>query len=77
MMFAKQLIQLSGLSGDKAQAIIKKYPTPTALIDALKAAGASADTLLAPIEYGKSKKKIGTTVSGHLARLYTQERFAT
>lgn len=73
-MFAKQLMQLNGLSGDKAEAIVKRYPTPYLLIEALQAAGSSASTLLASIEYGKSKRKIGSLISGHLAKLYGQEQ---
>nr|SVE75760.1 EOG090X06E6 [Daphnia hispanica] len=73
-MFAKQLMQLNGLSGEKAEAIVKMYPTPSILIDALKCAGASASTLLACLEYGKAKRKIGLSISEQLARLYTVER---
>lgn len=76
-MFAKQLMQLHGLSGERAEAIVKHYPTPSSLIDALKSAGSSASTLLASIEYGKAKKKIGLVISGHLAKLYTEDRFDT
>nr|CAG4647054.1 EOG090X06E6 [Megafenestra aurita]SVE92395.1 EOG090X06E6 [Megafenestra aurita] len=76
-MFAKQLMQLSGLSGDKAKAIVQHYPTPSLLIEALKAAGSSAPSLLASVEYGKSKKKLGFVISGHLAKLYTASRLDT
>lgn len=76
-MFAKQLMQLHGLSGDKAEAIVKRYPTPLLLIEALQAAGSSASSLLASIEYGKAKRKIGLPISGHLAKLYTEDQFNT
>nr|SVE74188.1 EOG090X06E6 [Daphnia barbata] len=72
-MFAKQLMQLHGLSGEKAEAIIKLYPTPSLLMEALKSAGPSAATLLASVEYGKSKRKIGLSISAQLAKLYTEE----
>nr|CAG4637014.1 EOG090X06E6 [Ceriodaphnia reticulata]SVE72942.1 EOG090X06E6 [Ceriodaphnia reticulata] len=74
MMFAKQLMQLNGLSGEKAEAIVKHYPTPSLLIDAFKAAGSSASTLLANIEFGKSKRKIGLSISALLAKLYTENQ---
>nr|SVE88643.1 EOG090X06E6 [Daphnia sinensis]SVE89268.1 EOG090X06E6 [Daphnia sinensis] len=74
-MFAKQLMQLHGLSGEKAEAIVKVYPTPTSLMDALKSAGASASTLLSSLEYGKAKRKIGLSISALLAKLYTEEHF--
>ncbi len=74
MMFAKQLMQLNGLSGEKAEAIVKHYPTPSLLIDAFKAAGPSANTLLANIEFGKSKRKIGLSISTLLAKLYTESQ---
>ncbi|XP_046647899.1 crossover junction endonuclease MUS81-like [Daphnia pulicaria] len=74
-MFAKQLMQLHALSADKAEAIIKIYPSPYVLMEALKAAGSSASTLLASLEYGKAKRnKIGLTVSSLLAKLYTEDR---
>lgn len=73
-MFAKQLMQLHSLSGEKAEAIVKKYPTPSLLMDALKSSGASASTLLASLEYGKAKRKIGLSLSAQLAKLYTEER---
>nr|SVE73562.1 EOG090X06E6 [Daphnia atkinsoni] len=73
-MFAKQLMQLHSLSGEKAEAIVKKYPAPSLLMDALKSAGTSASTLLASLEYGKAKRKIGLSLSAQLAKLYTEER---
>jgi hypothetical protein len=74
-MFAKQLMQLHALSADKAEAIIKIYPSPYVLMEALKAAGSSASTLLASLEYGKAKRnKIGLTISSLLSKLYTEDR---
>jgi hypothetical protein len=44
-------------------------------MEALKAAGSSASTLLASLEYGKAKRnKIGLTISSLLAKLYTEDR---
>ena len=77
-MLAKQLMQLSGLSVDKAQAIAKVYPTPTALLTAFRPAGGDskeAGQLLAKVEFGYSKRAVGTAISTTLAKLYTQNRF--
>lgn len=71
-MLAKQLIQLHGLSAEKAQGIVLQYPTPAKLIDALENAGSNAAMLLANIEYGKAKKKIGPTLGALLAKHYTK-----
>jgi len=73
-MFAKQLMQLHALSGEKAEAIVKMYPSPYVLMEALKSAGSSASTLLASLEYGKAKRKIGLSISSLLAKLYTEDR---
>lgn len=74
-MFAKQLMQLHGLSGEKAESIVKIYPTPVSLVEALKAAGKQATHLLSKIEYGKNRRKIGASISATLAKLYTQNIF--
>ena len=75
-MFAKQLMQLNGLSVEKAEAIVKVYPTPTALMAAFRTAGTDASQLLSKIECGKnSKRTIGPTISQTLAKLYTQHYF--
>jgi hypothetical protein len=50
------------------------YPSPNVLINVLKSAGSSAGTLLASLEYGKSKRKIGVSISSLLAKLYTEDR---
>ncbi len=77
-MLAKQLMQLSGLTVDKAEAIVNVYPTPAALLAAFRAAGGNskeADQLLARVEFGRSKRAVGVTISTTLAKLYTQNRF--
>nr|CAG4641699.1 EOG090X06E6 [Eurycercus lamellatus] len=77
-MLVKHLMQLHGLSVEKSEEIVKRYPTLASLMEAYNAAGPSASQLLANIEYGKSgkaKRKIGSSLSGTLAMLYTQPRF--
>lgn len=79
-MFAKHLMQLHGLSVEKSEAIVKSYPTVSALMKAYKAAGSptSQQQLLSNIEYGKSgkaKRKIGPALSATIAMLYNETRF--
>ena len=74
-MFAKQLMQLHTLSGEKAEGIVAVYPTPRSLVEALKTAGSAAAQLLSKIEYGKNARTIGPSLSATLAKLYTQNRF--
>jgi len=79
-MLAKHLMQLSGLSVEKSEAIVKSYPTLKSLMGAYRAAGSSSSQLLANLEYGKTgkaKRKIGSAVSGTIAMLYTQRDFGT
>lgn len=72
----KQLLQLKGVSVDKALAIVDKYPTPHSLMSAYKEVGAKeGEKLLSTITYGKLSKKIGLVISRTLYQLYTQETF--
>lgn len=72
----KQLLQLKGVSVDKALAIVEKYPTPRSLIFAYRDnPGIQGEKLLATIPYGKLRKNIGPTISKTIYRLYTQEQF--
>lgn len=72
-MFVRQLLQLKGISVDKALAIVGKYPTPRLLKNAFEECGtaASAEKLLATIQYGKLRKNIGPVISKTLYQLYT------
>ena len=74
-MFAKQLMQLHALSGEKAEGIVAVYPTPRSVMEALKGAGSAADQLLSKIEYGKNGRIIGPSLSATLAKLYTLNCF--
>uniref|UniRef100_A0A0A9WN00 Crossover junction endonuclease MUS81 n=2 Tax=Lygus hesperus TaxID=30085 RepID=A0A0A9WN00_LYGHE len=71
-MFTKQLVQLHGLSADRAWSISTKYKTPKVLIEAFLDSG---PTLLSNLEYGLLGKKIGATISGNLHRFYTSLDF--
>ncbi|CAB0032172.1 unnamed protein product [Trichogramma brassicae] len=68
-MFIKQLLQLKGLSVDKAVAIAELYPTPKILSNALKQ---SDDKLLADVVAGPNKRKIGPAISKTVYQLYTK-----
>lgn len=75
-LFVKQLLQLKGLSVDKALAIVEKYPTPRSLILAYRNnPGVEGEKLLATIPYGKLRKNIGAVISRTIYQLYTQEKF--
>ncbi|XP_066588124.1 crossover junction endonuclease MUS81-like [Prorops nasuta] len=72
-MFIRQLIQLKGLTVDKASAITSVYPTPYALILALREAGNNGEKLLSNLQYGPQKRQIGPALSKILYQLYTQK----
>lgn len=70
--FVKQLLQLKGLSVDKAIAITDLYPTPNALISAFKNCFEKKDgeNLLSNIIHGPLKKPIGPAISKTVYQLY-------
>ncbi|CAL9694084.1 unnamed protein product [Knipowitschia caucasica] len=70
--FARQLMQISGLSGDKAAAIIQEYPTPHSLLSAYHRCSTEAEQekLLSSIRYGKLKRNLGPALSRTVSQLY-------
>lgn len=74
-MFIKHLIQLKGLSVEKAVAITDKYPTPSHLIDTLKTHD-EPELLLANIRYGSSSRNIGPVISKIIHQLYTNKHLS-
>lgn len=75
-MFVKQLLQLKGVSVDKALAIVDNYPAPFLLRMAYQAhVGPSAEKLLSSIAHGKLKKNIGPVLSKTIFQLYNFEKF--
>ncbi|CAL8326138.1 unnamed protein product [Lota lota] len=70
--FARQLMQISGLSGDKAAAILEQYTTPCSLLAAYESCPSEADRekLLSNIRYGKLKRNIGPALSRTVYQLY-------
>ncbi|XP_017754779.1 PREDICTED: crossover junction endonuclease MUS81 [Eufriesea mexicana] len=74
-MFVRQLIQLKGMSVDKALAIVEHYPTPQLLIEAFQASDCNGELLLANIEFGDRKRSIGSIISKTIYQLYTKKNF--
>ncbi|KAM7436322.1 Crossover junction endonuclease mus81 [Porites harrisoni] len=70
--FAKQLMQISGVSPDKAVAILEKYPTPKRLLDAYKSQGNAKDRelLLSSLKCGKNQRNLGPSLSKMIYQLY-------
>uniref|UniRef100_A0A3Q4BHI3 Crossover junction endonuclease MUS81 n=1 Tax=Mola mola TaxID=94237 RepID=A0A3Q4BHI3_MOLML len=70
--FARQLMQISGLSGDKAAAIQEHYNTPHSLLTAYDqcASEAEKEKLLSSIRYGKLKRNVGPALSRTVYQLY-------
>uniref|UniRef100_A0AAQ4QZK8 Crossover junction endonuclease MUS81 n=1 Tax=Gasterosteus aculeatus aculeatus TaxID=481459 RepID=A0AAQ4QZK8_GASAC len=70
--FARQLMQVSGLSGDKAAAILEQYSTPHSLLTAYErcASDAQKEKLLSSVRYGKLKRNLGPALSRTIYQLY-------
>ncbi|XP_072315454.1 crossover junction endonuclease MUS81 [Eucyclogobius newberryi] len=70
--FARQLLQISGLSGDKAAAIIQAHPTPHSLLAAYDKCSSESERekLLSTIRYGKLKRNLGPALSRTVCQLY-------
>uniref|UniRef100_A0A3B3ZFS7 Crossover junction endonuclease MUS81 n=1 Tax=Periophthalmus magnuspinnatus TaxID=409849 RepID=A0A3B3ZFS7_9GOBI len=70
--FARQLMQISGLSGDKAAAIIQEYPTPHSLLTAYDRCSneLEREKLLSSVRYGKLKRNLGPALSRTVYQLY-------
>lgn len=73
-MFVRQLLQLKGMSVDKALAIVECYPTPLMLINALHTSD-YGQALIANIQYGLQKRQIGPALSKTVYLFYTQQEF--
>ncbi|KAM9424974.1 crossover junction endonuclease MUS81 isoform 2-T2 [Pholidichthys leucotaenia] len=70
--FARQLMQISGLSGDRAAAILEHYSTPHSLLTAYEqcASEAEREKLLSSIRYGKLRRNLGPALSRTVYQLY-------
>nr|CAH7731931.1 unnamed protein product [Callosobruchus chinensis] len=75
-MFTKMLIQINGMSVDKATAIVERFPTPALLQDTLRQCSQiEGEQLIADIRYSKLQKKIGLTIAKILYQLFTSDSF--
>ncbi|XP_066974828.1 crossover junction endonuclease MUS81 isoform X2 [Macrobrachium rosenbergii] len=72
-MFVKHLLQLHGLSVDKAKALVDKYETPAALMSAYESLENPVESvnLLTSVKCGKAGRNFGPALSMHVAKLYT------
>ncbi|CAJ1085816.1 crossover junction endonuclease MUS81 [Xyrichtys novacula] len=70
--FARQLMQISGLSGDKAAAILEHHSTPHSLLAAYDRCRSEAEKekLLSSIRYGKLNRNLGPALSRTVYQLY-------
>ncbi|XP_015279405.1 PREDICTED: crossover junction endonuclease MUS81 [Gekko japonicus] len=70
--FARQLMQISGISGEKAAAILERYKTPASLLAAYAACKTASEKeqLLSGIRCGKLQRNLGPALSKTLAQLY-------
>ncbi|CAG2053663.1 unnamed protein product [Timema podura] len=68
-MFVKHLLQLRGLSVEKALAIVEKYGTPQTLLQAYEKG--DGEKLLAGISHGSLNRLLGPVISKAIHQLYT------
>uniref|UniRef100_A0A8C1MAK6 Crossover junction endonuclease MUS81 n=1 Tax=Cyprinus carpio TaxID=7962 RepID=A0A8C1MAK6_CYPCA len=70
--FARQLMQISGVSGDKAAAVLEHYSTVSSLLQAYDRCSSESEKekLLSSIKYGKLKRNLGPALSRTIYQLY-------
>ncbi|XP_052009399.1 crossover junction endonuclease MUS81 [Xyrauchen texanus] len=70
--FARQLMQISGISGDKAAAVLEHYSTVSSLLKAYDQCSSETEKekLLSSIKYGKLKRNLGPALSRTVYQLY-------
>ncbi|KAL8184090.1 UNVERIFIED_CONTAM: hypothetical protein K2H54_006205 [Gekko kuhli] len=70
--FARQLMQISSMTGERAAAILERYQTPASLLAAYAACKTASEKeqLLSGIRCGKLRRNLGAAVSKTLAQLY-------
>uniref|UniRef100_A0A8C5MNM4 Crossover junction endonuclease MUS81 n=1 Tax=Leptobrachium leishanense TaxID=445787 RepID=A0A8C5MNM4_9ANUR len=70
--FARQLMQISGLSSDKATAIIEIYSTPASLMVAYEhcVTTEEKEKLLSNVKFGKLQRNLGPVLSRTICQLY-------
>ncbi|XP_004596722.2 crossover junction endonuclease MUS81 isoform X1 [Ochotona princeps] len=70
--FARQLMQVSGVSGEKAAALVERYGTPSSLLAAYDACATpkEQELLLSTIKCGRLQRNLGPVLSRTLSQLY-------
>ncbi|XP_027974173.1 crossover junction endonuclease MUS81 isoform X1 [Eumetopias jubatus] len=70
--FARQLMQVRGVSGEKAAAIVDQYGTPASLLAAYDACATpkEQDMLLSTIKCGQLQRNLGPALSRTFSQLY-------
>ncbi|XP_007462041.1 PREDICTED: crossover junction endonuclease MUS81 [Lipotes vexillifer] len=70
--FARQLMQLRGVSGEKAAALVDQYSTPASLLAAYDACATpkEKEMLLSTIKCGPLQRNLGPALSRTLSQLY-------
>ncbi|XP_061664083.1 crossover junction endonuclease MUS81 [Syngnathoides biaculeatus] len=73
--FARQLMQVGGLSAEKASALLERYATPRSLLAAYAkcTSDAGKEKLLSSVPFGRLSRKLGPTVSRTLSQLYSTQ----
>ncbi|XP_006642833.1 crossover junction endonuclease MUS81 isoform X4 [Lepisosteus oculatus] len=70
--FARQLMQISGISGDKAAAVLEQYSTVSSLLQAYDSCTTEQERerLLSSVRYGKLHRNLGPVLSRTVCQLY-------
>lgn len=70
--FARQLMQVRGVSGEKAAAIVGQYSTPASLLAAYDACVTpkEQEMLLSTIKCGRLQRNLGPALSRIFSQLY-------
>lgn len=75
-LFIKMLLQINGMSVEKAVAVVKVYPTPMLLRQAyLTSTPSEGEKLLSKVTFGEFDKTIGNVLSKIVYDLFTREKF--
>uniref|UniRef100_A0A8V5GSK8 Crossover junction endonuclease MUS81 n=1 Tax=Melopsittacus undulatus TaxID=13146 RepID=A0A8V5GSK8_MELUD len=71
--FVRQLLQLGGVSGGRAAAILRRFPTPASLMAAYGACPEplQREALLSTVPCGPMQRNLGPSLSRSLAQLYS------
>ncbi|XP_039287731.1 crossover junction endonuclease MUS81 isoform X2 [Nilaparvata lugens] len=74
-MFLKHLLQLRGMSVEKAKAVVDVYPTPTHLMEAYRDYNGCGQLMLAKLKIGALGRYLGPVLSTTIHDFYTNNQF--